>query len=239
MESMRFPAHVYACWPGQGAVLLDLKRNRYFGLGEADAEALSLLVGQPNRGRVAGVEDDAAMQATVVHLRDQLTAHGLLTTEKPAWQMATASVDVTATLDGVGQHMRPNRVRVRPHHVWNHAKACVWSRYSLKFRPFYTVVREVSQSKQRNASGCLDTEQLIDLVCIFERLRTYTFTSRQQCLFHALALVRFLNSYGLFPTWVIGVSTTPGGAHSWVQHGTLILDSIPEDVCEYTPILAI
>lgn len=238
-NQMWFPAHVYACWPGQGAVLLDLKRNRYFGLGEGEAEALSFLVGQPNHRSLACVEGEAVKQATVIRLRDELTAHGLLTAEKPTWQIATASVDVTTTLDGVGQHMRRDCVRIGPHHIWNHAKACVWSRYALRFRPFYSVVRDVSQSKVGSVGGSLDTQLLIDLVCIFERLRTYTFTSRQQCLFHALALVQFLSAYGLFPTWVIGVNTNPWGAHSWVQHGKLILDSVPEDVCEYTPILAI
>ena len=52
-------------------------------------------------------------------------------------------------------------------------------------------------------------------------------------------LVKFLASYQVHPTWVIGVRTKPWAAHSWVQQGTLLLDSNPEEVCEYTAILAI
>ena len=45
--------------------------------------------------------------------------------------------------------------------------------------------------------------------------------------------------YDVYPTWVIGVRTKPWAAHSWVQQGTLLLDANPEQVCDYSPILAI
>jgi len=82
-------------------------------------------------------------------------------------------------------------------------------------------------------------QRAVELVCLFRRLRPLAFTAKDQCLFHALALVRFLAFYSVFPVWVVGVRTRPWAAHSWVQQGTLLLDSNPEHVCEYTPILSV
>ena len=73
----------------------------------------------------------------------------------------------------------------------------------------------------------------------FRQLRLYSLTTLDQCLFHALALCRFLSPFGVFPSWVIGVRTHPWGAHSWVQCGDLVLDDTPEHVLEYTPLLIV
>ena len=74
---------------------------------------------------------------------------------------------------------------------------------------------------------------------IFRRLRPYEFAAKDQCLFHALALLKFLAHYNIHPTWVIAVRPTPWAAHSWLQLGTLVLDCTPEEISGYTPILAI
>jgi hypothetical protein len=70
-------------------------------------------------------------------------------------------------------------------------------------------------------------------------MRPFAFTSLDQCLFHALALTRFVNDSGQLATWVIGVRLRPWGAHSWVQQNHRVLDTTPEIVREYAPILAV
>jgi hypothetical protein len=74
---------------------------------------------------------------------------------------------------------------------------------------------------------------------VFRRLRPYAFAAKDQCLFHALSLLKFLAQYNIHPTWVIAVRPTPWAAHSWLQLGTLVLDCTPEEISGYTPILAI
>jgi hypothetical protein len=118
------------------------------------------------------------------------------------------------------------------------ASACVWALTTLKTRTFETVVRDLCERKNAN-SGAMDEERLIELVSTFRLLRPFAFTAHDRCLFHALALTRFLSYYKLFPTWTIGVRVNPWGAHSWVQHENLILDATPEKVVEFTPILAV
>ena len=48
-----------------------------------------------------------------------------------------------------------------------------------------------------------------------------------------------MSKYAFYPDWVIGVTTQPWAAHSWVQWGGFLLDTNPEKVCAYTPILMI
>jgi hypothetical protein len=116
--------------------------------------------------------------------------------------------------------------------------ACFWAKRALRSRTLYSLACEVSARKAAtNAS--FDVERTIELVCIFRKLRPFAFEAQDRCLFHALALVRFLARYDSYPTWVIGVRPKPWGAHSWVQQDNLILDGNPEDVCSFTPILAV
>ena len=55
-------------------------------------------------------------------------------------------------------------------------------------------------------------QRAIELVGIFRRLRPHTFAARDRCLFHSLALVRFLSRHAVFPTWVIGVRAQAMGS---------------------------
>ena len=77
------------------------------------------------------------------------------------------------------------------------------------------------------------------LVEAFLHLRALYFTTKDECLFDSLVLVEFLARHGLYPTWVIGVSTNPFKAHSWVQVGDRVLNDLPERVSMFTPILVI
>jgi hypothetical protein len=86
--------------------------------------------------------------------------------------------------------------------------------------------------------GC-DIGKLAAMVDVFRRLRPFVFAAEGRCLLHALTLIRFLSHYQLHPEWVMGVKTQPCGAHSWVQWDRYLLDSNPEKVCGYTPIMMV
>jgi Transglutaminase-like superfamily len=84
-----------------------------------------------------------------------------------------------------------------------------------------------------------DIFRMATMVDVFRQLRCWVFAAEGRCLLHALTLVNFLSAYGLHPEWVFGVSTQPWAAHSWVQWGQFLLDTNPEKVCPYTPILIV
>lgn len=227
------PAHVFAVWPTT-AVLLDLKRNRYFGLPLQESQDLKRLL-SPGGAVIDGNPSD-----TLQPLAHDLLDSGLLLRAPPTTRIVAGSVHLDGDLTSFGYERR-GRVAVRAHHVANHARAFTWAQFAVRLRSFYSVACEVSERKHARSNGRtgIDTERLLELVAIFQKLRTLTFTSKNKCLFHALALTRFLSLYDLFPTWALGVRTTPWGAHSWVQYENLLLDATPEHVVDFTPILCI
>lgn len=233
------PSHVRATPTVTGTVMLDLNRNRYFGIDTRATRALYTLdhgwrCSNPRaQNWLEPMTQDEAMQ-----IGDKLVEAGLLGHAAPAEdEFVPAPIDLDGVLTSVGEQVS-RRSSLRPTHVINFLRACSWSRKSIRSRTLYAVARELSAGK-RDAPNVVDEERIVELVCMFRRLRPFAFTAKDQCLFHALALMKFLAAYELFPTWVIGVRHRPWAAHSWVQAGALLLDSNPEHVCEYSPILTI
>lgn len=236
------PSHVRACSTATGTVLLDLQRNRYFGVGRNETIALRSLAGNWQSLAAAPVsfasDAEALPVQEAVGIADKLVQAGLLSNSAPEpAAFTTTQVDLNSLLTSVG-HELDRKSAIRWRHIISFLRACTWARRSVRSRTLFLVAEDIGRQKNV-ASAPFDNDRAIELVGIFRRLRPHTFAARDQCLFHALALVRFLAYYDVYPTWVIGVRTKPWAAHSWVQQGTLLLDANPEQVCEYTPILAI
>jgi hypothetical protein len=204
------PAHVRVCPLLASTILLDLKRNRYYGIGTKETRALSTLALNWNE------------------------ANGGAT---PIEQLAGAALDLTGTLTSAGHELNRS-TPLRLTHIATFLAALAWTRRALRSRTLYSIACELRDDKAA-AGGSFDEQQALELVGVFRRLRPHTFAARDRCLFHSLALVRFLARHAVFPTWVIGVRARPWGAHAWVQHDKLLLDANPEQVCEYAPILTV
>lgn len=105
--------------------------------------------------------------------------------------------------------------------------------------------RMVTKLKARNARRTGRTarvatpDRLQPVLASFRRLRTFSYTAHNGCLFNALVLARFLCHLDFAPTFVIGVRTKPFCAHAWVQLSDCVLDDRLESVHRFTPILAI
>jgi hypothetical protein len=236
------PPHVRACSTATGTVLLDLRRNRYFGVGRKESRALSSLAANWQHAQSASAtfasDPEPLPLADAVRIADKLVQAGLLSNDASAPAAFTPTqIDLNSLLTSVGHELN-RKSPIRWRHIIDFVRACTWARRSVRSRTLYLVAEEIGRRKN-DAGAPFDADRAIELVGVFRRLRPHTFAARDQCLFHALALVKFLGSYDIYPTWVIGVRTKPWAAHSWVQQGTLLLDANPEQVCDYTPILAI
>jgi hypothetical protein len=233
------PSHTRVCVTATGAVLLDLKRNRYFGLGYREARSLSTLAtnwasaSTSAAGPLEPMPRDAAAR-----LADALVNAGFLTSVAPTEPgPAFTAIEPSAELTSIG-HELSAAVRLHLHHVVAFVRACVWAKRAVDSRLLYSIACEVAANKA-HASQAIDLERTVQLVCAFRRLRPYAFAAKDQCLFHALALLKFLSHYDIHPTWVVAVRPKPWAAHSWLQLGSFVLDCNPEEICEYTPILAV
>lgn len=233
------PPHVRVCPLLASTILLDLKRNRYFGIGTRETRALSTLALNWNDANGAGAEVEPLAPDAAIVMADALIDAGLLSREAPAdhASLSGAPPDLSGALTSAG-HELSRETSLRIAHIAAFLGALAWTRRALRSRTLYSIACEVRDRKV-TAGGAFDQQRAIELVGIFRRLRPHTFAARDRCLFHSLALVRFLSRHAVHPTWVIGVRARPWGAHAWVQQDKLLLDANPEHVCEYTPILTV
>jgi len=243
-QSLHIAPHVHVCVTRDGSVVLDLKRDQYYGFSIEDTEMLSAAVdGWPSPSSPSIPHRVGARTPQGDRLCLSLLQDGLLT-----WDGAAARdihvnrIDLKAPLVSVGDELEV-RGHVRSSHVASFAAAYLSAQYSLRCRSFISTVGRVRLAKCRNSEAAAappcDPFRLGALVDVFRRLRPYAFAAEGHCLLHALTLVNFLRVYDCYPDWVIGVSTQPWAAHSWVQWGVFLLDTSPEKVCQYTPIMVV
>ena len=232
------PPHTRVCVTATGAVLLDLKRNRYFGLGYREVRSLSTLAVNWSAASTSfGSALEPMQPGDAARLANALVKAGFLTPQAPEPGPQFVSVASHTPLTSVG-HELVGAAHLHLHHIVAFVRACIWAKRAVDSRLLYSIVCEVAAGKA-GASQAVDIERTVELVSVFRRLRPYAFAAKDQCLFHALALLRFLFHYRILPTWVIAVRATPWAAHSWLQLGSFVLDCNPEEICDYTPILAV
>ena len=236
-QRMRLASHVRACHSDAQVILLDMRRNKYLGVSGATSNALADQVeGWP---RHSGRTDASATFASVTALTQRLAAQGILT--NTPWEPlpdskieeATSSLDFehAGTDSGVG-------VRRLGLFVRSAAVAALW----MRCRTLHSIAKAVAARRERlqdSVADCGSLEAMRAGTAAYERLRPFAFTAQDRCLHDSLALIGFLASEGVFPRWVIGVKTRPFGAHSWVQHGGIVLNDQHENVRRYSPILVV
>jgi hypothetical protein len=255
-EGYAIAPDVYVCVTADGSVVLDLNRDKYLGIGREQTELLAMVVRgwplpiweQPPESQSPRSKLDPDVAADADAACRGLVREGLL---------IGSAVDEGVVAAGVGAGSGPLRRDMRGEwisigdemevgsvigfgDVLNFASAFVWARCSLAWRPFIATVRAVKARKSDlNLHVDWNPLRVAALIDVFRSLRPYVFAAEGRCLLHALTLVRFLSRYGFYPEWVIGVATQPWGAHSWVQWRNFLLDTNPEKVSGYTPILVV
>jgi Transglutaminase-like superfamily len=220
------PVHVRWCRTDAAVIFLDLKRNRYFGLGAQPATVLQSLL---EARETSTLSPDQLALANLLIERELLTENAEATGPAPAvMPRPTRSVDAPHA-----------RVPCHAGHCIRFAQALRWAKRRMDHQPLYATVCELRDQLACLSSEGGDPQRAIDLALVFRRLRPYLLTARERCLLHALTLVRFLILHQARAHWVIGVQTHPWKAHSWVQLDADVLDATPEQVVDYTPILVV
>jgi hypothetical protein len=241
MSQYLLASHVYLCVTSDHAVLLDLKRDKYVGVGRSQMKLLA--------ERVKGWPAMSASRESserVDSLLSQMLSAGMLTTDATAGK-AAAPINIAwpqATLSTLDHPSGAGLFEARPAITFAHfmlfLRASIAARMALRWRPIASVVAKVKSRKvRRGTAKKLDFGVARMLVAAFVHLRPLLFTTRDACLADSLALLNFLAYYEIFPTWVFAVQTGPFAAHCWVQEGDLVFNDTPDHVRRFTPILAI
>lgn len=167
-----------------------------------------------------------------------LVAQGVLTFDEIEGKQATPTTDNSTVASIALDANNPRHRTIGLLDIIRFILACTRTLWLLRCRSLRKAVEAMSENKAlHGAQTEFDAVLAQDLVAIFRRLRSFTFTAHRRCLFHALALVDFLSRYQVYPQFVMGVKVDPWAAHSWVQYGDYILDGTPEQVRFFTPIL--
>ena len=222
-----------------GAILLDLGRNRYLGVGWAETQVLERVVEDwPTRSSDLLAPSGHGAEKELI---DSFSNSGLIRVgPRELHAIPQTSVRLDGELVAIGDEIDSD-ARVTIRHVFVFLYALIASALTLRISPIASVIQKIHTrhvAANRNGSD-FDWRRASELVSIFRRVRPYAFVAGGHCLLHALTLVRFLAHYNQFPHLVLGVKVDPWGAHSWVQHGNFLLDTNPEKVCGFTAILAV
>lgn len=110
--------------------------------------------------------------------------------------------------------------------------------WSTRFVGFRRIVRYLDRRHQRFVRHAAANLAYVEaLAAAFRRMRVWTYTASQACLFDALVLSGFLYRRGVPARVILGVRTKPFCAHAWVQWGDVVINDTLERISEYTPIL--
>jgi Transglutaminase-like superfamily len=230
--------HTFLCSVDDGVMFLNLKTHRYFGLGSRHCEALGASISgwplhnsqNPNRRSA-----DAANRHELI---DLLKSRGLLTSVgslgKPASEV---QIQADTSLDFVGRTADDIPITFR--NATAFASAVCLAAAQLRFFSLEQIIRMLRRRGHPGPPGPVDRSEadVRRLVALFRRLATWTYTTKDACLFDSLALVLFLRHFHVRAQYVIGVRTKPFRAHCWAQMGTRVLNATLEQASEFTPIL--
>jgi hypothetical protein len=236
MREYLLSPHVYLCITDDHAVLLDLQRDKYVGVGRAQMNALAARV----LGWPAPADENATQprdERSDAMLASMLAA-GMLTTD-PAVGKEAQPLAMERVQEALLQPELEVQPRVRLADVARFLRASATAGFALRRLSIQSVVKRVRERKAPHANAVVDLVAARELVGAFTHLRPLLFGAQDACLFDSLAIVELLASRGIFPTWVFGVQTAPFAAHCWVQHGAFVFNDTPERVRRFTPILAI
>jgi hypothetical protein len=229
---------VYWCRLGSTIIALDLARDRYLSL-TGSAEPFPAATPRRSPGSDADRAWQQARQGPdeTSRIIRTLIARGVLPVDSQAaaatalhWSSAGVALDANI----------PRNRQFRWGDVVTFLAACVATFWLLRCRSLQHAIEAVASRQATHGSAAnFNIELAADLIAIFRRLRSFTFSGDRRCLFHALALVNFLSRYGVYPHFVMGVKIEPWAAHSWVQSGEYVLDGTPEQVRFFTPLLVV
>lgn len=228
--------HVFVCRNEDYIVVLDVREDRYFSLDAGSTAALApFLTGWPAAETDAGANTGPPLEDVVQPLLGQ----GWLLQAEAAGKAATP-VRVVAPYTELQEELDGSRPKINFGVVLAFCAASVRARLLMRMWPFERVVRRVA-ARRAAARGrqLVDIERARQLMQIFEYLRAFLFSHREECLRDSLAVLEFLAGYGVFPDWVFGVRARPFVAHCWVQSEGIVFNDTAEHAGGYTPIMVV
>ena len=228
------PHHVHLCEFDDGGVLLDLRREKYFGVNSGAMRSLNAFM--RDGGNCAPAQQEDVQSTTLAELEQSRLITRNRDFGRPFRPLSLACTDAVPF-----EGRAPGEAEIQPAHILRFFSTGIAAALELRARSLERIVVRLRERKARHAASLQapDAASIVELVKIFRRLTPLLFTTKEFCLRDSLMLLEFLARHDVYPTLAIGVRTKPFGAHSWVQHETLLLNDTLQHVETFTPILAV
>lgn len=225
---MYFANNIYFAAVGDSAVVLDLERDRYIGLGRALTRAAIGLTTAREAVDGDGLADYQQARSTLVK-RGILTSalNGPRPQEMPPppvssrWPSEEGEAPISVSRPGVGRALR----------------ALTDAAVSLRTQPFHKTIAWLRAEKRRT-QGQNATASTTGLLDAYFAARPW-FPIKPICRLDAIALSLSHWRSGHDVALVFGVRLEPFSAHCWVQHHDQLLNEGLDDVLQYSPIMVI
>jgi hypothetical protein len=258
----RFASHVAACSTANCAVLLDLKRDKYVGVGPAEARVLSnFIVDWPTDTVRSNISIGTNASAFVASNETQEPAHLIDGIDRDSEAVLAELISASMLVQNGEVTVFPEHIELDPpevsllrpsaeeiprlsvsdviHFVTSVAVTrCRLRLFSLHHVTSRTRARRVKLTKRSKQPTNMTQARI--RVINFKRLSPLLFRARRACLFDSLALGEFLFRFGIAANIVIGVKLSPFfSAHCWVQYENVVFNDDPATVASYKPILTL
>lgn len=201
------------------AIILDIRRDRYWKVDAGAAFALDWITGR--RSGPIGIGSLARLeQLGLVCWRpaDEID----IQPDEPAIPRASA-IEGDAWLRGFDLI---EAIEV--------AYLAFAARRALRRHSLYSILSQVQASR----AAAISKGESADLSRRFDRYRRLV-PLRNQCLPDTLAFLRFAGRRGCSPKLIFGVEAWPFAAHCWAQSDDLVLNDVLDHARAFSPILAI
>lgn len=208
------------CEVGDRLIFLDIRADRYFGLGASAEVAFRRAMAE------LPVDKDDPPAA-------RLLASGFLVDRAPfaprACPAPAAASESLLDLD---------RPRVAMHSLLGACCGLAGARFALRWIGLASALDRVRERRERQPAVTGVSDRLPEVAAAFD-LSARLMRSHDQCLARSIAIMRRLASLGAPAELVIGVRLRPFAAHCWVQQGARLVSDRVDQVRSYTPILVL
>jgi hypothetical protein len=221
MAGYALRAGIHHCFAGDYSIILDLKRDRYFALGDALHRTLKRLA--------EGVNDESD------HANLEMLASRAILVGSDAPTQSLSPAHLSPYRDYRSTEKASGRVG---------ATAALWSRIRVlaayRCLSLETILaRAVDRRDQKLATGRSGTIDVALAVSAAFRASDMLLAPQNRCLPRSIAMLDVLAAHGCPATLVIGVSSRPFMAHCWVEQSGVLLSDVIDNVQSYTPILVL
>lgn len=214
------------------AFLLDVHRDEYLCFANSPILVASV-VGWP--ADTAGATDQQGGDESII---ESMLTERLLTTDAHSGRSA-APPDLSCVGDDWSDHWRATTTEMMSPYVGQFLLAFLETTLSWRLLPLECRLARLQRHTNKHAAVEQDSASVERLTGIFLRLRAWTYTAHDRCMFDSMVLANFLHRCGHSARFVVGVSGQPFAAHSWVQLGEYALNELDSRARRYAPILVV